>query len=140
MSNIEESNNSNVLNVEADNFLRSSPVFFSEKAICRMFDMLSGAESDVVGFRIKVVNKGCAGNEYKFEYLCTVKNDDEVIDLRFERKICKVALDPISLFKMLGSEVDYVETKFGSEFVFNNPCAKDVCACGKSFSTDKVRK
>jgi iron-sulfur cluster assembly protein len=34
---------------------------------------------------------------------------------------------------LLGSEMDYVEDKFHSGFVFNNPNEKGRCGCGESF-------
>lgn len=33
-----------------------------------------------------------------------------------------------------GTEMDFVETKLSSEFVFNNPNIKGTCGCGESFS------
>lgn len=33
-----------------------------------------------------------------------------------------------------GTEMDFVETKLASEFVFNNPNIKGTCGCGESFS------
>ena len=33
-----------------------------------------------------------------------------------------------------GTEMDYVETKLSSEFVFNNPNISGTCGCGESFS------
>jgi iron-sulfur cluster assembly protein len=35
---------------------------------------------------------------------------------------------------LLGTEMDYVEDKLSSEFVFNNPNIKGTCGCGKSFN------
>lgn len=33
-----------------------------------------------------------------------------------------------------GTEMDFVESKLSSEFVFNNPNIKGTCGCGESFS------
>lgn len=33
-----------------------------------------------------------------------------------------------------GTEMDFVENKLSSEFVFNNPNIKGTCGCGESFS------
>lgn len=40
------------------------------------------------------------------------------------------------LFSLLivGTEMDFVETKLSSEFVFNNPNIKGTCGCGESFN------
>jgi len=44
-----------------------------------------------------------------------------------------VLVDSKALFSVLGSEMDYVEDRLSSQFVFNNPNVKDMCGCGKSF-------
>ncbi|XP_011860179.1 PREDICTED: iron sulfur cluster assembly protein 1-like [Vollenhovia emeryi] len=45
----------------------------------------------------------------------------------------KVLIDPKSVMFILGSEMDYVEEKFSSGFVFKNPNEKGKCGCGESF-------
>jgi iron-sulfur cluster insertion protein len=41
----------------------------------------------------------------------------------------------MSSMYLMGVEVDYVETQFGSSgFSFKNPNAKHTCGCGSSFS------
>jgi len=37
-------------------------------------------------------------------------------------------------FSTPGTEMDFVESKLSSEFVFNNPNIKGTCGCGESFS------
>ena len=37
---------------------------------------------------------------------------------------------------LLGSEMDYVDDKFQSGFVFTNPNEKGRCGCGESFSVE----
>lgn len=45
-----------------------------------------------------------------------------------------VLVDSKALITILGSEMDYVEDKLSSQFVFHNPNAKGVCGCGESFA------
>ena len=35
---------------------------------------------------------------------------------------------------LIGSEMDYMNDKVSSRFVFNNPNEKSSCGCGESFS------
>lgn len=42
--------------------------------------------------------------------------------------------DYIKCITFAGTEMDYVENKLSSEFVFNNPNIKGTCGCGESFS------
>lgn len=43
-------------------------------------------------------------------------------------------IDPKAQLTLLGSEMDYVEDRLSSEFVFRNPNIKSTCGCGESFS------
>lgn len=45
----------------------------------------------------------------------------------------KIYIDSRAQLSLLGTEMDYVEDKLASEFVFNNPNIKGVCGCGESF-------
>lgn len=46
----------------------------------------------------------------------------------------KVFIDKKAQLTLLGTEMDFVETKLSAEFVFNNPNIKGTCGCGESFS------
>ncbi len=46
----------------------------------------------------------------------------------------RVLIDQKAQLTLLGTEMDYQETKLASEFVFNNPNIKGTCGCGESFS------
>ena len=45
-----------------------------------------------------------------------------------------VFIDRKAQLSLLGTEMDYSESKLASEFVFNNPNIKGTCGCGESFS------
>lgn len=45
----------------------------------------------------------------------------------------KIYIDSKAQLTLLGTEMDYVEHKLASEFVFNNPNIKGTCGCGESF-------
>jgi iron-sulfur cluster assembly 1 len=46
----------------------------------------------------------------------------------------RIIIDKKAQLSLLGTEMDYVESKLASEFVFNNPNIKGTCGCGESFS------
>ena len=50
-----------------------------------------------------------------------------------EDKGVTIFIDPKATLFILGSEVDYVEDKLQSGFVFRNPNEKGRCGCGESF-------
>lgn len=61
--------------------------------------------------------------------LFTDKLDEEVV-----QDGVRVLIDKKAQLSLLGTEMDYVENKLSSEFVFNNPNIKGTCGCGESFS------
>lgn len=46
----------------------------------------------------------------------------------------RVFIEKKAQLTLLGTEMDFVDTKLNSEFVFNNPNIKGMCGCGESFS------
>ena len=45
----------------------------------------------------------------------------------------RILIDPKAQLTLLGTEMDFKETKLGNEFVFYNPNVKGTCGCGESF-------
>jgi iron-sulfur cluster assembly protein len=50
-----------------------------------------------------------------------------------EEKGVTLFVDSKALMFLIGTEMDYVEDKLQSGFVFNNPNEKGRCGCGESF-------
>lgn len=46
----------------------------------------------------------------------------------------RVFIEKKAQLTLLGTEMDYIEDKLSSEFVFNNPNIKGTCGCGESFN------
>ena len=81
------------------------------------------------GLRIKVVEGGCSGFEYKMD-IDSPAAEDQV----FDKDGARIMLDSKSLLHLNGTEMDYKDELMQSGFVFNNPNAKGTCGCGTSFS------
>lgn len=62
-------------------------------------------------------------------FFCTDKLDEEVV-----QDGVRILIDRKAQLSLLGTEMDFVESKLSSEFVFNNPNIKGTCGCGESFS------
>lgn len=46
----------------------------------------------------------------------------------------RIVIDRKAQLTLLGTEMDFIENKLTSEFVFNNPNITGTCGCGESFS------
>ncbi|MBY0292718.1 MAG: iron-sulfur cluster assembly accessory protein [Alphaproteobacteria bacterium] len=101
----------------------------TESAAQRIKTLLEKRGKLSSGIRIGVRSKGCSGQSYTLEFADEVGPYDESI----EAYGVKVLIDPKAVMFIIGSQMDYVENKLSSGFVFQNPNEKGKCGCGESF-------
>ena len=101
----------------------------SDSAVSRIKEIMAQAQNSTIGVRVGIKSGGCAGMSYVMEYAKEVKPNEEVI----EDKGVKVLIDPKAIMYLLGTEMDYKEEKFSSQFFFKNPNETERCGCGESF-------
>ena len=109
---------------------RPKPVKLTEAAAARVRQIMADAEGKYLGVRVGVTNGGCAGMSYTMEYASEAKPLEEVM----EDKDVRIYIDPKAILFLIGTELDFVQEKFGSRFVFNNPNQTAACGCGESVS------
>jgi len=90
----------------------------------------AGQDDSILGLRVGVNSKGCSGLSYFVEYASEQKHFEDVV----EDKGVKIFIDPASVMFLIGSQMDYQESKLSSGFVFSNPNETARCGCGESFS------
>ncbi|KAL6443522.1 hypothetical protein ACFW04_001591 [Cataglyphis niger] len=98
-------------------------------AVNKIKDILKD-KNEYIGLKVGVRQRGCNGLSYTMEYAKEKsKLDEEVI-----QDGVRIFIDRKAQLSLLGTEMDYIENKLSSEFVFNNPNIKGTCGCGESFS------
>ena len=102
----------------------------TDRAAEHIQSLISKREKPTAGVRIGVRTRGCSGLSYTFEYADEVNKFDEVV----EDKGVRVLIDPKAVMFLIGTEMDYIDEKFKSGFVFKNPNEKGRCGCGESFN------
>ncbi|PVH19873.1 iron-sulfur assembly protein 1 [Candidozyma haemuli] len=106
---------------------RKALITLSPGAIKHLRALIDQPEPRLV--RIGVRNRGCSGLTYHLEYVTEPGKFDELV----EQDGVKVLIDSKALFSIVGSEMDWIDDKLSSRFIFKNPNSKGTCGCGESF-------
>jgi len=101
----------------------------TDAAAQRIQALLAGRGKPSIGVRVGVRSRGCSGLTYTLEFADERGKFDEVV----EDKGVTVIVDPKAVMFIIGTEMDFVEEKLQSGFVFRNPNEKGRCGCGESF-------
>ena len=105
------------------------PITVTDAAAARIMTLLREYDTRAIGIRVGVRDAGCSGMAYTVEFADRKNPGDAVV----EDKGVTVVIDPEAAKFLVGAEIDYVEEKLHSGFVFNNPNEKGRCGCGESF-------
>lgn len=109
---------------------RPAPISVTEAALGRIRDLLESRGKPSAGIRIGVRTKGCSGLSYTLEFADEVNEFDEKFSPSDD---VTIMIEPKASMFIFGTEMDYVEEKMASGFVFVNPNEKGRCGCGESF-------
>eukprot|EP00934_Nitzschia_sp_Nitz4_P001086 Nitzschia sp. Nitz4//scaffold3_size479765//164333//164895//NITZ4_000067-RA/size479765-processed-gene-0.103-mRNA-1//-1//CDS//3329550659//1086//frame0 len=107
------------------------PLIVTERAADRIKSILSGGNGEgALGIRLGTKKRGCNGLSYTLNYAFD-KNDK---DVEMQAHGVTIFIEPMALFNIVGTTMDWEETELASEFTFNNPNSKGECGCGESFT------
>ena len=101
----------------------------TDAAAERVRSLLQQRGKESAGVRIGVRTAGCSGQSYTLEYANEKGEFDEIV----EDNGVTIFVDPKAVLFLVGTEMDFVEDKLKSGFVFSNPNEKGRCGCGESF-------
>ena len=94
---------------------RKAAMALTPSATNQLRQLLSQPDPKLI--RVGVKNRGCSGLAYHLEYVDKPGPFDEKV----EQDGVQVLIDSKALFSIIGSEMDWVEDKLSSRFVFRNP-------------------
>jgi len=106
----------------------------TSEALKRLKSLLNESEEDVKAIKLGVKNGGCAGMAYTMDYVEEISDSEEIIKI----EDINIIIDNSAILFLLGTELDYEETKLNSGFVFNNPNQTDACGCGESVTLEQA--
>ncbi|XP_074643490.1 iron-sulfur cluster assembly 1 homolog, mitochondrial-like [Tubulanus polymorphus] len=130
MSSVKSALTATVRNVARKKLIPTrDPLILTQAAIDRIKDLMKD-KPDMLGLKIGVRTRGCNGLSYTLDYCKEKAKFDEVVS----KEGISVIIDSKAQLTLLGTEMDFVTHKLGSEFVFNNPNVKGMCGCGESFN------
>lgn len=101
----------------------------TQTAVGKIKELLS-ERPDAIALKVGVRQRGCNGLTYTLDYA----KERSKLDEEVEQDGARVLIDSKAQLSLLGTEMDYVESKLSAEFVFNNPNVKGTCGCGESFT------
>lgn len=100
----------------------------SDAAAERIQEIIEDSDKPVIGVRVGIKNAGCAGVSYTLDYVTEpMKGDDHLAD-----KGVDVYIDPKATMYLLGTIMDFEESKMSAGFTFKNPNQTGACGCGES--------
>ncbi|WP_375451021.1 HesB/IscA family protein [uncultured Devosia sp.] len=100
----------------------------SDAAAERIREIIEDSDKPVIGVRVGVKNAGCAGMAYTMDYVSEpVMGDDHVQD-----KGLDVYVEPKATMFLLGTIMDFEQSKMSAGFTFKNPNQTGACGCGES--------
>lgn len=101
----------------------------TETAAGTLQSAITATATPIAGLRIAVQDGGCAGYQYQMGLV----ESPEPGDLSCESHGLAIFIDPDSAALLAGTTIDFIDGLEGSGFSFDNPKAKSMCGCGKSF-------
>ncbi|MBS0236053.1 MAG: iron-sulfur cluster assembly accessory protein [Proteobacteria bacterium] len=108
---------------------KPQPFSITEAAVARLKELGEKKGKVPLLLRIEVKSGGCFGFKYVYDFDAQVEEGD--FTLHMDGAV--LFIDPLSLEKVQGSRLHYLETLGKAAFEIHNPQASSGCGCGNSF-------
>jgi iron-sulfur cluster assembly protein len=97
-------------------------------AVARVRHLVDTVGAGAAGIRIGVRTAGCSGLTYTMDFAREIAPHEDVI----EADGVRIVIDPKATMYLLGTVMDFEQSKMGSSFTFKNPNQTGECGCGES--------
>ena len=120
--------------IKAAGRTKRDAITITPRAAQRILTLLAQpSAADAIGIRLGVRRRGCNGLSYTLNYAMESDRHTKGMEEVSTHGVT-VLIEPMALFSVVGTTMDWVETDLSSEFVFENPNSKGKCGCGESFN------
>ena len=110
------------------------PITVTPSAAERLAFLLKNAQNNPVGVRLGTKRRGCNGLSYTLNYVYAEDAPSTKNEMFTTHNNVQIYIEPMALFNIIGTTMDWEETELSSEFTFTNPNSKGECGCGESFT------
>ncbi len=110
--------------------MNNTEITISDNAAARIKEISSEGEEKGKKLRISVDGGGCAGFQYKYDFISKENTEDILLN----KDGATIVIDPTSAEFMKGATIDFVQTLGFSSFEIRNKSNSSRCGCGNSFS------
>jgi iron-sulfur cluster assembly protein len=110
--------------------MSSQVLSLTPAAVDRIKHLIATQGEGAPGIKVGVRSAGCSGMSYTIDFVDAIEPEAELVEVDG----VKVVIDPKAVTYLIGTEMDFVEDKFGAAFKFNNPNEAGRCGCGESFT------
>jgi iron-sulfur cluster assembly accessory protein len=118
----------NRLNALLDEEADETTISMTKKAASKFLEILAEEGKEGWGLRFGEQMAGCSGFEYLLDYAEKAGPDDEI----FESHGVSIYVEKKLLKRLLGCEIDFIDSLHNAGFKISNPNAKASCGCGSS--------
>lgn len=106
----------------------ANTISLTPRAAKKYLEILAEDGKQGWGIRFEERMAGCNGFEYALDYSEKALADDQI----FESQGIQIHIKKSTVPRLLGSEIDYIDSLNGSGFKVSNPNVKSSCGCGTS--------
>lgn len=116
------------LNALLDEKVDASTITMTPRAVEKYREILKEEGKEGWGIRLDERMAGCNGFEYTLDY----SQHAEPSDASFESNGIQIHIRADKVARMIGSEIDYIDSLNASGFKISNPNVRSSCGCGTS--------